>query len=176
MAIARRSAGGGDEDLHRDGTRPTARRYRRDGGENDMNYRVLTVCAASLSLSAVTPVLAQGSFGPLSIESCPDYVARATSQVQMATGCSFTGGRWSIDAADHSGSVPIKNCREYAARSRSQVELAQSLESDCVFEGMRWSSNLVQHLNWCNRTPANRHELEDAARRRELAACKPKPR
>lgn len=170
-----------------------------------MNYRVLTVCAASLSLSAVTPVLAQGSFVPLSIESCPDYVARTTSQVQMATGCSFAGGRWSMDAADHmawckaasprergredderrkalvtcrgnSGSVPIKNCREYAARSRSQVELAQSLESDCVFEGMRWSSNLVQHLNWCNRTPANRHELEDAARRRELAACKPKPR
>ena len=170
-----------------------------------MNYRVLTVCAASLSLSAVSPVLAQGSFGPVAIDSCPDYVARATSQVQMATGCSFTGGRWSIDAADHMawckvasprergredderrkalvtcrgdfGAVPIKNCKEYAARSRSQVELAQSLESDCVFEGMRWSSNLVQHANWCSRTPANRHELEDTARRRELAACKPKPR
>jgi hypothetical protein len=74
------------------------------------------------------------------------------------------------------GAVPIKNCNEYAARSRSQVELAQSLQSDCVFEDMRWSSNLVQHVNWCNRTPATRHELEDAARRRELAVCKPKPK
>jgi hypothetical protein len=170
-----------------------------------MNYRVLAVCAVSLSLSAVTPVLAQGSFGSLSIESCPDYVARATSQVQMATGCNFPGSRWSMDPADHMawckassprdrgredderrkalgtcrgdfGAVPIKNCNEYAARSRSQVELAQSLESDCVFEGMRWSSNLVQHENWCNRTPAKRHEFEDAERRRELAACKPKPK
>jgi len=51
-------------------------------------------------------------------------------------------------------------------------ELAGSLEPGCVFEGMRWSSNLVQHMNWCNRTPANRHEVEDAARRKELAACK----
>lgn len=170
-----------------------------------MGYRVLAVCAASLSLSVVTPVLAQGSFGPLSIESCPDYVAKATSQVQMATGCNFPGLRWSMDPADHMawckaaspsargredderrkalgtcrgdfGAVPIKNCNEYAARSRSQVELAQSLQSDCVFEGMRWSSNLVQHVNWCNRTPATRHELEDAARRSELAACKPKPK
>lgn len=170
-----------------------------------MNYRVLAVCAASLSLSAITPVLAQGSFGPLAIESCPDYVAKATSQVQMATGCNFPGSRWSSSPADHMawckaasprdrgredderrkalvtcrgdfGAVPIKSCKEYAARSRSQVELAQSLQSDCVFEGMRWSSNLVQHVHWCNRTPANRHEFEDAERRKELAACKPKPK
>ena len=170
-----------------------------------MIYRVLAVCAASLSLSVVTPVRAQGSFGPISIESCLDYVAKATSQVQMATGCNFPGARWSMDPANHMawckaasprergredderrkalmtcrgdfGVVPIKNCNEYASRSRSQIELAQSLPSECVFEGMRWSSNLVQHENWCNRTPANRHELEDAERRRELAACKPKPR
>ena len=168
-----------------------------------MDFRVLAVCAASLSLSAVTPVLAQLSFGPTSIESCPDYVAKAASQVQMATGCNFPGSRWSMDPDDHMawckaasprdrgredderrkalgtcrgnfGAVPIKSCNEYAARSRSQVELARSLQSECVFEGMRWSSNLVQHVNWCNRTPASRHEFEDAERRRELAACKPK--
>ena len=166
-----------------------------------MNSRLFAVCAASLSLSVATPVLAQGSIGPVSIESCMDYTARAASQVQMATGCSYEGGRWSMDADDHMawckvasprergredderrkalvicrgdfGAVPIKNCNEYSARSRSQVELAQSLP-DCVFEGMRWSSNLVQHVNWCNRTPASRHEFEDAERRRELAACKP---
>jgi hypothetical protein len=74
------------------------------------------------------------------------------------------------------GAVPIANCNEYSARSRSQVELAQSLESSCTFEGMRWSSNLVQHLNWCNRTAKSRHEVEDAARRKELAACKANPK
>lgn len=166
-----------------------------------MNSSVLVACIVSLALLAVTPVLSQGSFGTAAIESCPDYVARATSQVQMATGCSFSGSRWSVDPADHTawckaasprdrgredderrkalvtcrgdfGTVPIKNCSEYAARSRTQVELAQSLEPGCAFEGMRWSSNLVQHMNWCNRTPANRHEAEDAARRKELAACK----
>jgi hypothetical protein len=170
-----------------------------------MNYRVLAVCAASLSLSVAPSVLAQGSFGPLSIESCPDYVARATSQVQMASGCNFPGSRWSTDPADHMawckeasprdrgredderrkalgtcrgdvGAVPIKSCNEYTARFRSQAELAQSLKSDCVFEGMRWSSNLVQHLNWCNRTPADRHAFEDAERRRELAACRANPK
>ena len=69
------------------------------------------------------------------------------------------------------GLVPIKNCNEYTARSRTQVELAQSLASFCKFEGMRWSSNVVQHDNWCNRNSATQHETEDAARRKELAAC-----
>ncbi len=52
-----------------------------------------------------------------------------------------------------------------------QLELAQSLPSSCTFEGMRWSSNVVQHENWCNRNPASRQATEDAARRKELAAC-----
>lgn len=165
----------------------------------------LAISLASLSLLAAAPAVAQGSFGPVAIESCQDYVAKAASQVQMAAGCNFPGPRWSPDADAHMnwckrasardrgredderrktlvtcrgdfGAVLIKNCNEYAARSRSQVELAQSLKSSCTFEGMRWSANLVQHMNWCNRNAASRHEFEDAARRKELATCKANPK
>ncbi len=165
----------------------------------------LAISLAALSFLTAAPAVAQGSFGPVAIESCQDYVAKAASQVQMATGCNFPGPRWSPDADAHMkwckeasakdrgredderrktlvtcrgdfGSVPIKNCNEYSARSRSQVELAQSLDSSCAFEGMRWSANLVQHMNWCNRNPAARHAVEDAARRKELAACKANPK
>jgi hypothetical protein len=148
-----------------------------------------------------TSAFAQGAFGLHPIDSCDEYVGRAMSQVQMATGCNFAGPRWSPDPVEHanwckgasprdrgreyaerqktllscrgdSGAVPIRSCNEYAARARSQLELAQSLKSGCSFEGMRWSSNLVQHMHWCNRTDAGRHEVEDAARRKELADCK----
>jgi hypothetical protein len=166
-----------------------------------MKLTAVAVVLSSLSLLAATPAFAQGS--PLKIESCADYVARAASQVQMATGCNFPGLRWSPDPAVQQtwcegasprdrgredeerrealvtcrgdfGAVPIKSCNEYAARSRTQVDLAQALESSCRFEGMRWSENVVQHMNWCNRNPAARHETEDAARRKELAACQVK--
>ena len=168
-------------------------------------FVVLAFVVPALLLAAAGPAVAQGSFGPQAIESCHDYVARAQSQVQMAKGCAFPGARWSPDPAVHmqwckaasarergredderrtalvgcpgdSGPVPIESCNEYAARSRSQVELAQSLASSCTFDGMRWSSNVVQHMNWCNRNPASRQEAEDAARRKELAACKAGPR
>jgi hypothetical protein len=172
---------------------------------NNVKSAALTAVVSALWLlappPAVAPAAAQGSFGPLAIDSCQDYVARAMSQSQMAAGCNFPGVRWSPDPAAHltwckaasprdrgredderrkalmtcrgdAGVVPIANCNEYAARSRSQVELAQSLASSCSFEGMRWSANLVQHANWCSRNPASRHEVEDAARRKELAACK----
>jgi hypothetical protein len=154
---------------------------------------------SAIALLWAYPALAQ--FGSLAIESCDDYVARATSQVQIATGCNFGGPRWSLDSAEHrnwckrsspkdrgreyderrssligcrgdSGVVPIANCNEYAARARSQLDLAKSLGSSCNFQGMRWSENLVQHMHWCNRTSASRHEFEDAARRKELAECK----
>ena len=72
------------------------------------------------------------------------------------------------------GAVPIRSCNEYVARSRTQLAIAESLASICTFDGMRWSSNLVQHMNWCNRNQAARHEAEDAARRKELAACQVK--
>jgi hypothetical protein len=140
-------------------------------------------------------------FGPLAIDNCADYVARAISQVQMATGCNFPGPRWSPNAVQHInwckdasprdrgqeyderrkalvacrgdiGAIPISNCADYASRARSEVELAQALGSSCTFQGMRWSSNLVQHKNWCDRTATGEHELEDAARRKELAQCK----
>ncbi|MCF8534150.1 MAG: hypothetical protein K9G48_14170 [Reyranella sp.] len=165
-----------------------------------MRSAVLTFILPVFLLVLAVPAMAQGSFGPQAIESCNDYVARAQSEVQMAKGCGFPGPRWSQDPAVHmkwceqvsakergredeerrtalvgcrgdSGPVKIKNCNEYAARSRSQIELAQSLASNCTFEGMRWSPNVVQHMHWCNRTPASRHETEDAARRAELAAC-----
>ena len=159
----------------------------------------ITLLAAIAPLA--TSAFAQGAFGLQPIDSCDDYVGRAMSQVQMAIGCKFAGPRWSPDPVEHanwckgasprdrgreyaerqktllscrgdSGVVPIRNCNEYAARARSQLELAQSLNSGCSFKGMRWSSNLVQHMHWCNRTDAARHEFEDAARRKELADCK----
>ena len=58
------------------------------------------------------------------------------------------------------------------ANGQIGTELAQSLAPGCTFDGMRWSSNVVQHMHWCNRNPASRQEAEDAARRKELAACK----
>jgi hypothetical protein len=161
-----------------------------------MKPRLVLTLLPSVALLA-TSALAQ--LGPLPIDSCDEYVARAMSQVQMATGCNFAGPRWSPDPVEHinwcknasprdrgrgerrktllscrgdSGVVPIRNCNEYAARARSQLELAQSLEPGCSFQGMRWSSNLIQHMHWCNRTDAGRHEFEDAARRKELAECK----
>ena len=73
------------------------------------------------------------------------------------------------------GTVQIKSCNEYVARSRTQLELAEALSSSCTFDGMRWSSNIVQHMHWCNRTPVDRHATEDAARRRELASCAARP-
>ena len=159
-------------------------------------FRLVVVTA--ISLPWAYPALAQ--FGSLAIDSCDDYVARATSQVQIATGCNFGGPRWSLDSAEHknwcksassndrgreyderrkalitcrgdSGVVPIANCNDYAARARSQIDLAKSLGSRCTFQGMRWSENLGQHMHWCTRTSASRHEFEDAARRKELAEC-----
>src|SRR6476620_9318569 len=114
-----------------------------------MKSTALTVVISSISLFAAAPALAQGSH--LEIDSCEDYVARATSQIQMATGCNFSGSRWDSDVVVQMnwckgasprdrgredderrkalvgcrgdfGVVPIKNCNEYAARSRSQVE------------------------------------------------------
>jgi hypothetical protein len=169
-----------------------------------MKPSTLLFLMSSISLIWAFPGLAQGVFGSSSIESCDDYVARAMSQVQMGTGCNFAGPRWSGNSVEHIswckrasprnrgreyderlkalvvcrgdiGGVPISNCNEYAARARSQIELAQSLGSSCSFQGMRWSSNLIQHMNWCNRNPASRHEVEDAARRKELAECKAVP-
>lgn len=149
---------------------------------------------------------ASAQFGSLAIDSCDDYVSRAKSQVQLATGCGFAGPRWSLNSEEHknwctraspkdrgreysergkalidcrgdSGASPVANCNDYAARLRSQLDLAKSLGSSCKFQGMRWSENLVQHMHWCNRTDASRHEYEDAARRKELAECKaPKSR
>jgi hypothetical protein len=156
--------------------------------------------AASISLLAGSPASTQGSFGPIAIESCSDYTARTMSQVQMATGCNFPGPQWSPNAAEHAkwcndaspkdrgreyderrkalvacrgdiGPVPVENCNDYASRARSEVELAQALGSTCSFHGMRWSPNLVQHRNWCDRTTTTEHEFEDAARRKELAQC-----
>ena len=168
-----------------------------------MKSIVRTLLMSSISLMAASPASAQ-IFGPLAIDSCSDYVARAMSQVQMGTGCDFPGPRWSPNPAEHMswcngaspqdrgreynerrkalvgcrrdiGAIPISNCNDYASRARSQIELAQALGSSCSFQGMRWSSNLVQHMNWCNRTATSTHELEDAARRKELAECKAVP-
>jgi hypothetical protein len=160
-----------------------------------LTFRLVVAIAISLGAS---PALAQFQSTP--IDSCDDYVSRTISQVQMATGCGFAGPRWSPDAGDHknwcsrassrdrgreyeerrkaltvcrgdSGLVKIANCNDYTARLRSQLDLAKSLRSSCTFQGMRWSDNLVQHLNWCNRTDASKQEDEDAARRKELATC-----
>lgn len=168
-----------------------------------MYSRALAGSFAALALLGVEPAFGQGTFG-LTIDDCSDYVARAMSQVQMAAGCNVAGARWSLEPADHTawckaasprergredderraalgtcrgdfGAVPIRSCNEYVARSRTQLAIAESLASICTFDGMRWSSNLVQHMNWCNRTPADRHATEDAARRKELAACGAKP-
>ena len=155
----------------------------------------------SISLMAAFSASAQGTFGPLAIDSCSDYVARTMSQIQMGTGCNFPSPRWSLNSEDHRnwcnrappqdrgreynerrkalvacrrdiGVVPISNCNEYVSRARSELELAQTLGSSCNFQGTRWSSNLIQHTNWCNRTDPRAHELEDAARRKDLAECK----
>jgi hypothetical protein len=169
-----------------------------------MKSAVLALLVSTMSLLSAYPAPAQGILGPLAIDICTDYVARAISQVQMGTGCNFHGPRWSPNAVEHMnwcngvsprdrgreyeerrkalvacrgdiGAVPIPNCNDYASRARSEVELAQALGSSCSFKGMRWSSNLVQHMNWCDRTTTREHELEDAARRKELAQCKAGP-
>jgi hypothetical protein len=158
----------------------------------------------SISLMAASPASAPEIFGPLAIDSCNDYVARAMSQVQMGTGCNFPGPRWSPNSVEHMnwcrgasprargreynerrkalvvcrgdiGAIPISNCNDYASRARSEIELAQALRSSCNLQDMRWSSNLIQHMNWCNRTATSAHEFEDAARRKELAECKVVP-
>jgi hypothetical protein len=169
-----------------------------------MKASMLLFLMSAISLLSAFPSLAQGVFGSSSIESCDDYVARAMSQVQMGTGCNFAGLRWSSNSADHInwckrasahdrgeengerqetlvkcrgdiGVTRIPNCFNYASRARSQIELAKALGPSCSFRGERWNSNLVQHMNWCNRTDTKAHELEDAARRKELADCKAVP-
>src|SRR5580704_12701559 len=169
-----------------------------------MKSSTLLLLMSSISLLSAFPGLAQGVFGSSSIESCDDYVARAMSQVQMGTGCNFGGLRWSSTSADHMnwckrasaperseengerqkalvncradiGVIRIPNCYDYASRARSEIELAQALGSSCGFRGERWDANLVQHMNWCNRTDTRAHESEDAARRKELAACNAVP-
>lgn len=162
--------------------------------------KAAALAASSIWLLAISAASAQVSLGAAAIDSCTDYVSRTMSQVQMGVGCNLPKPQWSDDATEHmtwckdasprsrgreyearrtalvlcrgdTGLVPISNCNDYASRARSQVELSQAVEASCRFEGMRWSSNLVQHMNWCNRTPRERHEFEDAERRRELAAC-----
>jgi hypothetical protein len=162
---------------------------------------VFTLLVTTVSALPASFASAQGMFGPLPIESCVDYVARATSQVQMATGCNFQGPQWSADAKEHMqwckdaspgdrgrqysertkalvgcrgdiGATAVRTCDEYASRVRSELDLAQALGSICSFKGARWSSNLVQHNNWCGRTTTREHESEDAERRKELAQCK----
>ncbi len=169
--------------------------------ERILKYAVLALLISSISLLPASSISAQGIFGPRGIDSCPDYVARAISQVQMATGCNFPGPRWSQDAGEHMkwckgatpgdrgreynerikalvkcrgdiGAIPVANCDDYASRVRSEIDLAQALGSSCSFRGSRWSSNLVQHSNWCGRTTTHEHELEDAARRNELVHCR----
>ena len=169
-----------------------------------MKLSTLVLVASSISSISAFPGLAQGVFGSSAIESCDDYVARAMSQVQMGTGCNFSGPSWSANPADHMswckrtsahgrgeenaerqkalvscrgdiGLIRIPNCYDYASRARSEIELAQALGSACSFRGERWSANLVQHMNWCSRTDTKAHELEDAARRKELAECKAGP-
>jgi hypothetical protein len=164
-----------------------------------MKSSTLLLLMSPISVTAV-PALAQGVFSS-SIESCDDYVGRAMSQVQMGTGCNFVGLRWSSNSVDHMnwckrasphdrgeengerqkalvncrgdiGVIRIPNCFDYGSRVRSQIELTKALGSSCSFRGERWDSNLVQHMNWCNRTDASAHEKEDAARRKELAECK----
>ena len=100
--------------------------------------------------------VAQGVFGSSSFESCDDYVARAMSQVQIGTGCNFSGLRWSSNSTDHMnwckrvsphdrgeensarqkalvncrgdlGVIRIPNCFDYGSRARSQIELAKAL-------------------------------------------------
>ena len=67
-----------------------AQRRRTFSGEDD-EIHFLPVVVSAISLLWAYPVLAQ--FGSLAIDSCEDYVARATSQVQIATGCNFEGPR-----------------------------------------------------------------------------------
>ena len=45
----------------------------------------------SISLMAAYSASAQGTFGPLAIDSCSDYLARAMSQIQMGTDLQFLG-------------------------------------------------------------------------------------
>jgi len=163
-----------------------------------MKFTFRLVVVSVLSLLWAYPALAQ--FGSIPIENCDDYVSRTVNQVQMAKGCGHTGPQWSLDAESHktwckqassrdrdreyaerlkalvacrgdSGVVKVANCHDYGARFRSQLDLAKALGSGCSFEGMRWSDNLVQHMHWCNRTDAGKHDFEDAARRKELASC-----
>jgi hypothetical protein len=169
-----------------------------------MKSSMLLLLMSSIPLISAVPALAQTVFGSPSIESCDDYVARAMSQVQMGTGCNLAGLRWSSNSVDHMnwckrasahdrgdengarqkalvncrgdiGMIRIPNCYDYASRARSQIELAQAMGLSCSFRGERWNSNLVQHMNWCNRTDTRAHELEDAARRKELAECNAVP-
>lgn len=169
-----------------------------------MKSGVLALLVSFVPVSVASPASAQGIFGPLAIDNCSDYVARAMSQVEMGAGCNFPGPRWSPNRAEHIswcntasprargeayherrealircrgdiGAIAISNCDDYASRARSEVELAQALGSSCTSKGARWSSNLVQHMNWCDRTATREHESEDAARRKELAQCRPGP-
>ena len=59
------------------------------------------------------PALAQ--FGSLTIDSCDDYIARATSQVQIATGCNFGGPRWSPDSVEH-----MNWCKRASSKDRGR--------------------------------------------------------
>jgi hypothetical protein len=69
-----------------------------------------------------TSATAQGGLGPLPIDSCDEYVGRAMSQVQMATGCNFAGPRWIPEPVEHmnwcKGASPRDRGREYAERQK----------------------------------------------------------
>ncbi|MGZ8160699.1 MAG: hypothetical protein ACXWTK_02380 [Methylobacter sp.] len=140
-----------------------------------------------------------GSFGPPPIDSCSDYVTRAMSQVQMATGCNFPGPRWHPNPNEHKnwcnrssprdrgfenddrqkalmvcranvGRINIANCGDYTSRAISQIELA--LKMGCNFPGPRWVQNLIEHMSWCNRSSPDARAVEDEERRKALAGCK----
>ena len=123
-----------------------------------MKFTFRLVVVSVLSLLWAYPALAQ--FGSIPIENCRDRDREYAERLKALVAC-----------RGDSGVVKVANCHDYGARFRSQLDLAKALGSGCSFEGMRWSDNLVQHMHWCNRTDAGKHDFEDAARRKELASC-----
>ena len=66
------------------------------------------------------------------------------------------------------GSSSIESCDDYVARAMSQVQMG----TGCNFAGLRWSSNSVDHMNWCKRASAHDRGEENGERQKALVSCR----
>ncbi len=162
-----------------------------------MKHPVLAFCAG-LAFSAFLP---GGGARADATLNCDAYAgaAVAQNQVNVAAGCSLTGGRWSDDFDGHRNWCLQPNVRmenvtaedgarraalaQCAARPAMDQQACQTYADDavmaadaatrqsCGFQGGRWLTDFGAHFKWCLGVPQSARDQEAQARATTLQGC-----